>query len=422
MSTKSEPKRDKPTTPATAICHDVAFEVPFVHRLRFTHDIGGDDFEVLRDVLQGGEAGPPKVAVVVDKDVLRHCDCVVRIASQLDACDSIQLVPGDGVPFACVLEGGECVKNDSSGVEKVLELINQYDLDRRSYIIVIGGGAILDAVGYAAAIAHRGVRLVRLPTTTLAQDDSGVGVKNAINYFGKKNWVGTFAVPWAVINDRSLIETLPDRDFRCGFSEAVKVSLLKSREDFDYLCDNATAIRDRDMDIAFEAIQRSCMWHLRHITAGGDPFEALEARPLDFGHWSAHKMEPMCDYRIRHGEAVGIGVALDCIYSSRVHGMPREEMLAVCRCMHDLGLSLWDATLDDADVVMDGLEEFRQHLGGRLTVTMLRSVGQPIDVHEIDDASMLASIAELREIATRLDAGESLDDLIEQPSELTSVG
>ena len=386
---------------------DVPFSVPFTHRLRFTQDVAGDDFLALRSVLVGGEAGPPKVMIVIDEDVLRNSPAARRIGRQLEACDDIRLMPGDGNPFACVLPGGETVKNNPEGVEQVLELINEYDLDRRSYIVVIGGGAILDAVGYAAAIAHRGVRLVRLPTTTLAQDDSGVGVKNAINYFGKKNWVGTFAVPWAVINDAGLLETLPDRDFRCGFSEAVKVSLLKSREDFEYLCENAAAIRDRDMDIAFDVIERSCLWHLKHITAGGDPFEALEARPLDFGHWSAHKMEPMSDYRIRHGEAVGIGVALDCLYSAAVHGMPDDEALAVCRCMSDLGMSLWDETLDDPEVVLDGLEEFRQHLGGRLTVTMLRGAGDPIDVHEIDRAAMKAAIERLRDIAAEMDAASA---------------
>ena len=91
---------------------------------------------------------------------------------------------------------------------------------------------MLDAVGFAAAIAHRGIRLVRLPTTTLAQADSGVGVKNGVNLFGKKNWLGAFAVPWAVLNDTALLATLPDRDFVAGFSEAVKVALLKSPEVF----------------------------------------------------------------------------------------------------------------------------------------------------------------------------------------------
>ncbi|MEM6688561.1 MAG: 3-dehydroquinate synthase [Planctomycetota bacterium] len=382
--------------------HDISFSVPFVHRLRFTFDIAGDDFKTLLDLLEPGGDAVPKVMIVVDQDLLEACPAVDALARRLDVCGQVQLVRADESPIACVLQGGEAVKNDSAGVDRLLSLINQHDLDRRSYVIAIGGGAVLDAAGYAAAIAHRGVRLIRLPSTTLAQDDSGVGVKNAINYFGKKNWVGTFAVPWAVINDRSLIQTLPDRDFRCGFSEAVKVSLLKSREDFDFLCDHAKQIADRDMDIAFDAIRRSCLWHLKHITQGGDPFEALEARPLDFGHWSAHKMEPLSGYRIRHGEAVGIGVALDCIYSSKVHGMPMDQAMAVCRCMHDLGLPLWDQTLDQAQVLMDGLEEFRQHLGGRLTVTMLRGVGEPIDVHDIDKEAMLESVLDLKRISHSL--------------------
>jgi 3-dehydroquinate synthase len=277
-------------------------------------------------------------------------------------------------------------------------LVNDHDLDRRSYVIAIGGGAMLDAVGYAAAIAHRGIRLVRLPTTTLAQADSGVGVKNAINYFGKKNWVGTFAVPWAVINDSALLQTLPDRDFQLGFSEAVKVALLKDREEFEWLCANADRIRRRDMRAANRAIYHSCVLHLRHITAGGDPFEMLEARPLDFGHWSAHKLEPMTGYQIRHGEAVAIGVAIDCFYSSLKLGFPPPDALRVCRCLQALGLQLWHDELQPVDRLLDGLEEFRQHLGGRLTITMLRGIAEPINVHEIDTAVMKAAIQQLHQV------------------------
>ncbi|MEM9827878.1 MAG: 3-dehydroquinate synthase, partial [Planctomycetota bacterium] len=272
-------------------------------------------------------------------------------------------------------------------------------LDRRSYVMVIGGGAVLDAAGFSAALAHRGIRLVRLPTTTLAQADSGVGVKNAINYFGKKNWLGTFAVPWAVINDLSLLDSLPDREFRCGFSEAVKVSLLKSKDDFDFLCQQAAAIRDRDPEISFDAIERSCVWHLRHITEGGDPFETLEARPLDFGHWSAHRLEAMTKYQIRHGEAVGIGVVLDSLYSSMKHGLEPESAIRVARCMQDLGLPLWDAALERVDDLVSGLEEFRQHLGGRLTVTMLEGIGRPINVHEVDLKVMRNALDQLHDLS-----------------------
>jgi 3-dehydroquinate synthase len=259
-------------------------------------------------------------------------------------------------------------------------------------VVVIGGGAVLDAVGFAAAIAHRGIRLVRLPTTTLAQSDSGVGVKNAVNLFGKKNWVGTFATPWAVINDARLLDTLEDRDFVSGFSEAVKVSLLKDREMFDDLCRDAAVIRQRDVSKALPMIRRTALWHLRHITEGGDPFEAREARPLDFGHWSAHKLEVMSDFRLRHGEAVALGLAIDTVYSSLAHGLDPGDARRVLDCLRELGFSLACHEYSDTHTLFAGMEEFRQHLGGRLTLTMLSGIGDPIDVHHIDRRSMREAI------------------------------
>jgi 3-dehydroquinate synthase len=306
-----------------------------------------------------------------------------RYADRLQVVGQPQWVPG-----------GEAIKNDVHLIEQMLKVFNHYDLDRRSYVVAIGGGAVLDAVGLAVAIAHRGLRLVRLPTTTLAQADSGVGVKNSINLFNKKNWLGTFAVPWGVINDRRLVETLSDRDFRCGFSEAVKVSLLKEPEFFHSICQTATAIAER-REAAWPVIARSAWWHLRHITAGGDPFEMLEARPLDFGHWSAHKLESMTDFHVRHGEAVAIGVAIDTLYSARVLGLPRSSAEQVLDCLASLKLLLAHPALARTEELFGGLEEFRQHLGGRLTITMLQDIGRPLDVHEIDHAAMRESIEEV---------------------------
>ncbi|MCO8122712.1 3-dehydroquinate synthase [Stieleria sp. TO1_6] len=370
---------------------DIAFSVPFVHRLRTTHEVSGQDFQTLLAVLHRGSAGPVKVLLVAEHPVADSSDHVARIQHRLGGSADVQLVRP-----ALLVAGGEAVKNDSQCVQEVLSQINVHDLDRRSYVVAIGGGAMLDAVGYAAAIAHRGIRLVRLPTTTLAQGDSGVGVKNAINQFGKKNWVGTFSVPWAVINDASLLDSLSDRDFCSGFSESVKVALLKSRHEFDWLCEHAESIRNRQMDVATQAIATSCRLHLRHITEGGDPFEMLEARPLDFGHWSAHKLEPITDYAIRHGEAVGIGVAIDCFYSHLKLGFPLSDALRVCHCLAALGLPLWHSSLAPLDRLLGGLEEFRQHLGGRLTITMLRGIGDSVDVHEIETAVMAEAIQMLK--------------------------
>jgi 3-dehydroquinate synthase len=245
--------------------------------------------------------------------------------------------------------------------------------------------------------------LIRFPTTTLAQADSGVGVKNAINAFGKKNWKGTFAVPWGVVNDQSLIAHLPDRDFRAGFSEAVKVALLKSPSAFRFLCQHASDIARRDWTAVMPAIRSSVLMHLHHITHGGDPFEMQEARPLDFGHWSAHKLEQLTGYQLRHGEAVSIGVALDVLYSHQVHGLERSDALSAVQALLDLGLPIYDQHLE-SQKIFDGLEEFRQHLGGRLTLTMLRSVGSAISVHEVDIAAMSSAIAMLRTLHEQSEA------------------
>ncbi len=149
---------------------DVPFQVPFVQRLRFTEDVSGAEFNTLLSVLVGEHGKKPKVLVVVDGDVYDHSRQVRRIGQRLAESEALDII-GDNSGIACRLVGGEAVKNTAGPVKRILELVNQYDLDRRSYIIVIGGGAVLDAVGFAAAIAHRGIRLVRLPTTTLGQAD-----------------------------------------------------------------------------------------------------------------------------------------------------------------------------------------------------------------------------------------------------------
>jgi 3-dehydroquinate synthase len=370
---------------------DIDFQVPYRHRLRFTDDCLGSDWEVVESLMEGSEGVAARVQCWVDQGVSdADSRLIERLQERLAGSDRLQ-----STGLVRLLEGGEEVKNQSRWVDSVFAAIDAEGLDRRSYILVVGGGAVLDAVGYAAAIAHRGIRLVRIPTTTLAQGDSGVGVKNAINAFGKKNWKGTFAVPWGVVNDARLLELLPDRDFRCGFSEAVKVALLKDSDFFHWLHQNASQIADRKALPVREALQRSVTLHLMHITRGGDPFESREARPLDFGHWSAHKLEGLSRYRLRHGEAVAIGVALDTAYSTLVHGLQPEVLDETLQVLGHLGLPAFDPLLDHPQLV-DGLEEFRQHLGGRLTLTMLTGVGQPIDVHQVDSQRMKDAIAILK--------------------------
>ena len=386
LSHMTQPLKDAQSASRSFV--DVDFTVAFTHRLRFTGDVLGADSDVLADLLESSESRTPRVQFWIDEHVASaNPDLRQRLHSfarrnnhRFQVVGNPQTVPG-----------GEAVKNDVHILERMLKVLNEADMDRRSYVVVIGGGAVLDAVGFATAIAHRGLRLIRIPTTTLAQADSGIGVKNGVNLFQKKNWLGAFAVPWGVINDRRLLETLSDRDFRCGFSEAVKVALLKDANFFDRILRDAESIAARGAG-CWPVIEESAQWHLRHITGGGDPFEMLEARPLDYGHWSAHKLEAMSNFELRHGEAVAIGVAVDTVYSSLVHGLPAEDANRVLLTLERLGLLLDHPALRQTDELFQGLEEFRQHLGGRLTITLLESIGQPINVHDINRPRMAEAI------------------------------
>ena len=367
-------------------CVDIDFSVPFRHRLRFTHDCFGSDWSQVEELFETTE-GVARLQIWIDEGIATADPGLLsRIQNCVESTRSLELTS----PLKTII-GGERIKTSEVAIDDLLCAIHSDQLDRRNYILVVGGGAVLDAVGYAAAIAHRGIRLIRFPTTTLAQADSGVGVKNAVNAFGKKNWKGTFAVPWAVVNDRKLLTPLSDRDFRSGFAEAVKVSLLKSPAAFDSLCQNAERIAARDMTASLQAIRASVLMHIHHIAYGGDPFESTEARPLDFGHWSAHKLESLCQYQLRHGEAVAIGVALDVVYSSLVHQLPQPIVDRTVQVLRDLGLPIYHELLHDP-AIFEGLEEFRQHLGGRLTLTMVQDLGQMLQVHSVNHAMMKKAI------------------------------
>ncbi len=173
--------------------------------------------------------------------------------------------------FVC---GSETAKNSPTLVGELHALIHRHHIDRHSYLIAVGGGALLDVAGFAAATAHRGVRHVRIPTTTLSQADSGVGVKNGLNALGQKNFIGTFSPPFAVINDFNLLMTLAPRDKRGGYVEAVKVACIREAVFFEEL------ERDAEKLAAFETvamkhlIRRCAELHLDHIATSGDPFRS----------------------------------------------------------------------------------------------------------------------------------------------------
>ncbi len=373
-------------------------QVSFRHRVYFTRRVFSPDNSLLRQVLTSERAdGVARALLVIDETLAQSQPGLLR--------DIGQYFSQPGLRLACaplLIEGGERAKNSYFHVSEIQSHVEKHHIDRHSYIIAVGGGALLDVVGLAAATAHRGVRLVRIPTTTLSQDDSGVGVKNGINGFGKKNFIGTFAPPFAVINDFDLLASLPDRDKRAGYVEAVKVALIRDPAFFNQIERDAGTLAAFDPEAMQHLIHRSAELHMNHIATSGDPFEFGSARPLDFGHWAAHKLEQISDYRIRHGEAVAIGIALDTIYSRLAGYLDAVSCERILVLLEKLGFEIFANELlhedsDGAHVVLKGLEEFREHLGGQLTVTLLQGVGRGFEVHEMDGSNVLSAIHELHE-------------------------
>ncbi|WP_437976598.1 3-dehydroquinate synthase [Sorangium sp. So ce295] len=311
-----------------------------------------------------------------------------------------------------VVPGGEAAKNDGAATAALQARLDALGMDRQSFVMIVGGGAVLDMVGYAAATVHRGLRVVRIPTTVLAQADSGVGVKNGVNAFGKKNLLGTFAPPFAVLIDPRFLETLPLRDKVAGMAEAVKVALIRDARLFSWLSEHAPALASGSLAPLAQLVRRSAEIHLHHIASAGDPFELGSARPLDFGHWAAHKLESLTKHRLRHGEAVAIGIAIDTLYAELAGLCSHTTAAAVVAALEALGFTLWDDALTltrtcergergERLCVLDGLDEFREHLGGELTVTLLEDVGRAREVHAMEERHIVAAIARLRERAGR---------------------
>ena len=376
--------------------YDLPIAVPFIHRVCFTRDVFDAGNSLLHDLL--AEGGGRRVLVFIEEAVdIAWPDLASKILGYFS----------HGNVMLCVVEvlaGGEPVKADDRLVRAVWDKIEQEKIDRHSYVLCIGGGAFLDCVGFGAATAHRGVRLLRFPTTTLSQDDSGVGVKNGINAFGKKNWVGSFSVPYAVVNDFLFLRSQDPEVARHGLIEAIKVALVKDADFFQWIEVNAVKLAMLQEPVLEECVKRSALLHARHIASGGDPFEMGSSRPLDFGHWAAHKLEQLSGFQLSHAAAVSTGLWLDVKYSVKAGLLGEAEAVRVRNVLETMELPMFHEALLHRNShgvleILAGLEEFREHLGGRLTVLLLEEPGKGVDVNEMNAEWISQCIDEMHNTA-----------------------
>ena len=370
------------------------------HRVFFTRDSFSMANETLAEILQPRREGQrTKALVYIDEGIL---DGNPNLPERIEGYFRGREERLNLVAPPVFMRGGEAAKNDWTLVERIWSDLNEHAMCRHYYVIIIGGGASLDLVGFAASTAHRGVRLIRFPTTSLSQGDGGVGVKNGVNFFGKKNWVGTFCVPDAVVNDFHFLRGLPESQKRAGYVEAVKVALIRDRSFFEQMEERAEDLAHFEEKALEQIIRKSAALHLDHIAGSGDPFERGSARPLDFGHWVAHKLEQLSDFKIGHGDAVAIGLAVDLTYSARI-GLIKPKTAQRCLVLLEkLGFELFDELLltegkCESRSILDGLEEFREHLGGELTITLIQGIGEGVEVHAMDKKQILNSVEDLQQ-------------------------
>ena len=394
---------DARSTQARTATHWQRFSVPYEFPVVFTEGVFDPENPALRDVLCRLEpAKRHRVVVFVDDGLSAGRTPLIEAIAKYAQRHS------DVMELACapvVVPGGEKIKSDLHFVESVQQTLFGLHIDRHSYVVAVGGGAVLDAIGLVASTTHRGVRHIRIPTTVLAQNDSGVGVKNGVNLQGVKNFVGTFAPPFAVLNDLEFILTLPERDKIAGMAEAVKVALIRDAEFFGWIERHMDDLATFERSAMAHMIRRCAELHMRQISQGGDPFESGSARPLDYGHWSAHKLESLTRHHVRHGEAVAIGMALDARYAVLSGLLPQGEEERICALLEYLGFDLWHPALAKTGasgewVILEGLRDFQEHLGGELSVTLLAGIGVGVEVHEIDRERMRQAMHWLKDRAS----------------------
>ncbi len=380
----------KTKTPPASMLYRQRFRVSYSYPVHFTSGLFNRGNTVLDTVFRAFPETPRRVLVYVDDGLASAWPTLIP---DIQAWFRARPEAMELVRDPEIVPGGERTKNGWNVVQAIMSTIGAAHLCRHSYVMALGGGSVLDMVGFAASLVHRGIRMIRVPSTVLAQCDAGVGVKTGMDEHGMKNFAGTFAPPAAVLVDFEFLKTLSAKYRVGGVSEAIKVAMIKDAVFFKDLCRSARRIAAGDNRLLADAVRRSAILHLEHIRTGGDPFEFGAARPLDFGHWAAHHLEILSHYRLGHGQAVSIGLALDTCYAHREGLVSRAERDALLRLLESLGLPTWDPVLELADgtgypVVLKGIEVFREHLGGQLSITLPDGIGRKREVHTVDMAVM----------------------------------
>jgi 3-dehydroquinate synthase len=327
-----------------------------------------------------------KAVVVTDANVARlHLAAVEAALAQA------------GVTASCAtVAAGEASKS-YRGLEEVCEAILAARIERADLVIALGGGVIGDLAGFAAAVVRRGLEYVQVPTTLLAQVDSSVGGKTAIDSSYGKNLVGAFHQPILVVADTALLDTLPPREFRAGYAEVAKYGLLGDSAFFSWLEANW-----RDVFAGGSAREHAIAvcCRMKAAIVARDERETGERQLLNLGHTFGHAFEAACGFsdRLLHGEAISVGMALALAFSARQGLMPTQQAQAAVRHLGEVGLPTKVAAIPGAlprlDRLMELIAQDKKVKRGKLTFILARGVGDAFIAPDVDAAEVRSFLSE----------------------------
>lgn len=327
----------------------------------------------------------PRVAILTDQNVAPlHLQALEAALAKAGIASS-----------ALVLPAGEGTKG-WAGLQQAVEWLLDEKIERNDMVIALGGGVIGDLAGFASAILRRGVRLIQIPTTLLAQVDSSVGGKTGINTRHGKNLVGAFHQSSLVLIDPQVLSTLPARDFRAGYGEVAKYGLLGDAAFFAWLEENALAMRDDPVALA-GAVARSVA--MKAAIVARDETETGERALLNLGHSFGHALEAATGYsnRLLHGEAVALGCVLAFDLSARLGLCPQEAPSQVAAHFARMGLPVRladvEGGLPDAPSLMELMAQDKKVVDGRLRLILADSVGNAFQSEGVDPQAVLATLA-----------------------------
>ena len=330
-----------------------------------------------------------KVAIVTDATVAKHHLATAEAALKAAGIESSRMI----VP------PGESTKS-FDGLETVCDAVIAARIERGDLVVALGGGVVGDLAGFAASVVRRGIDYVQVPTTLLAQVDSSVGGKTAINSGRGKNLVGAFHQPILVIADTALLDTLPEREFRAGYAEVVKYGLLGDREFFDWLDANWRDVfqggpaRGNAAAPREYAVRKSVQAKADIVRR--DERETGDRMLLNLGHTFGHAFEAAAGFsdRLLHGEAIGLGMALAFEFSARRGLIPKAEAARAIRHLAAVGLPTHVKDVPGAKLGLDALMELiaqdKKVKRGALTFILVRGIGASFIARDVEAAEVRA--------------------------------